>query len=253
MRLVTWNLNGLDDCSLDERTEAAVFISILGARLDQLHAGTRASAPADVIVLQEVVTRTLLAHLKPHLSAGGYIVIPDVAPDRQTFEVIAYREPITLRAYQSEPLVDSIYARVLHIADFDHPDGAVRVLTAHFDSGTDAAKVRGAQLCQVGERIGVSGIFAGDANLRKAEWLSVRDKLPMADVWESLGEPSTTRYTWRQLVNGEDYKARFDRVFLGPGLVASSISALGAEPLPVLGVSISDHLGLAVEFGSVRA
>jgi endonuclease/exonuclease/phosphatase family metal-dependent hydrolase len=243
MRLVTWNLDGLDDQALDVRTEAAVFTTILGARLDQLHQGTKATPPPDVIVFQEVVARTLLAHLVPHLSAGGYTVLPTEPPDRQTFEVIAYRDPYTLRAYESEPLRDSVYGRVLHVAEFDSPTGIVRVLTAHFDSGTDAGPVRVAQLHQVSEHLGVSGVFGGDANLRKAEWLSVRDSVPMSDAWETLGEPAATRVTWRR----DDYKARFDRVFVGPGLGAKSMRALGTEPLPLLNVPISDHIGLAVE------
>ena len=134
MRLVTWNLDGLNDTAVDERTEAAVFTSILGARLDELHGGVKAAPPPDVIVFQEAVERTYKAHLRRHLSAGGYTVLPDSAPDRQVFEVVAFLGGFRLRAYEQVPLVDSMFGRVVHVVDLevtDAPSSTLRVLTAH--------------------------------------------------------------------------------------------------------------------------
>lgn len=255
MRLVTWNIAGLDDHALHERTEAAVFVAVMGARLDQVSPDrSDAPDPPDVIVFQEVVARTFKAHVLPHLRAGGYRVVPQVPPDRQTFEVIALRSTVAPRAYHAEPLRDSVYGRVLHVVDADVADGPIRILTGHLDSGSDAdaVRVREAQLRQIAEQLGGHGVFAGDANLRKAEWLALRDSLAMTDAWEALGEPGDTRVTWRRNIDepgGRDstFQARFDRVFLGPGLVVRSMRALGVEPLPGLGVPISDHVGLAVE------
>ena len=243
MRVVTWNIGGLDDEALDERTEAAVFTAILGARLDQVHKGTKPHPPPEVIVLQEVVPRTLYAHLQPHFAAAGYTVVSTDDANRQNFEVVAYREPFVLRDFSSLPLQDSDYGRVLHTAIFDTPSGERRVLTGHFDSGTEAGEVRTAQLRQVAEAIGEDGVFAGDANLRKDEWLGVRDEVTMRDVWEVLGEPPATRVTWRR---GE-YKARFDRVFIGPRITPRSMVALGTSLLPDRAIPISDHIGLLVE------
>jgi endonuclease/exonuclease/phosphatase family metal-dependent hydrolase len=194
-------------------------------------------------VYQEVVARTFAAHLTPHLTAGGYTLLPKKAPGRQTFEVIAYREPLRLRAYTSEPLRESNYGRELHIADFAVDGTAWRVLTAHFDSGTEAGRVRTSQLRHITELLGDRGVFAGDANLRKAEWEAVKDELAMTDAWEQVGSPATTRVTWRR----DEYKARFDRVFVGPGVRARSMAPLGIAPLPGLDVEISDHIGLLVE------
>ena len=247
MRLVTWNLEGLNDTAVDERTEAAVFTSIVGARLDQIHAGVKATLPPDVIVFQEVVDRTYKAHLRQHLPAGGYTVLPESAPDRQVFEVIAFRDGYHLRAYEQQPLVDSVFGRVLHVVDLEAigaPSRTVRILTAHFDSGTEAGDVRVSQLRQVAELMASRpSVFAGDANLRKAEWLAVKDELDLVDVWESLGEPSSTRVTWQR----DDFKARFDRVFVTSGMTANSMAALGTTVVPGIGTRISDHIGLLVE------
>lgn len=247
MRLVTWNLNGLDDVAVDEHAEAAVFTSILGARLDQLQHGTRPSAPPQVLMFQEVVPRTFAAHLNPHLSAGGYRLFPAEAPEKETFEVIAVAEGVVVESYRSVALQRSKYGRMLHIADLAVPDGEtskpMQVLTAHFDGGSEAGAVRSAQLRQVAKAIAANGIFAGDANLRKAEWESARDSLGVSDAWEALGEPASTRFTWRR----DEYKARFDRILLGNGVDAQRLSALGTSALPG-GPMISDHIGLALDF-----
>jgi endonuclease/exonuclease/phosphatase family metal-dependent hydrolase len=245
MRLVTWNLNGLEEAHLDDRTEAAVFTMILGARLDQLHAGTTPTAPPDVIVLQEVTARMFSASIARHLPAGGYSVIPVEAPDREVFEVIAFRSSMQLTDYNIVPLAASNYSRVLHTLDVSVEAGVpLRILTAHFDSGTDAAKVRTAQLKQVAAVITDHGVFAGDANLRKAEWDTIKDHVHMSDAWEALGRPADTRVTWVR----DEYKARFDRVFFGAAVAPISMSGLGKDPLPGTGAAISDHFGLSFDF-----
>ena len=246
MRFVTWNLDGLNDRNVDERTEAAVFTAILGARLDQVHEGTKPTPPPDVILFQEVVERTFHAHIDPHLTAGGYTVLPPEAPKRQTFEIVAFRKPFEVRSYDCVPLRDSTFGRQLHVADLISSTIDVRVLTAHCDSGTDARSIRIAQLRQIADALneaGCPGVFGGDTNLRKAEWLDVRGDLSMTDAWEALGEPPSTRVTWRR----DTYKARFDRVFLSAGFVARSMDPLGSDRLPVVDVPISDHIGLLVE------
>lgn len=248
MRLLSWNLGGLDDEALDERTEAAVFTAVLGARLDELHAGTKPKPPPDVLLLQEVVAHTLTAHLQPHFAAAGYTIIGTEHPNRASFEAIAFRAPLALTAYEQVALRDSVFGRVLHVADFDSPQGRLRVLTAHCDSGIEAGNLRKAQLHQIAECITPRGVFAGDANLRKAEWLDVRHKVGLIDAWEALGEPGATRVTWRR----GDHKARFDRVFLGSNVVARSLEAVGSNNLPGLGVAISDHVGLLADVQPTR-
>jgi endonuclease/exonuclease/phosphatase family metal-dependent hydrolase len=244
VRLLTWNLNGLEDKHLDDRMEAAVFTAILGARLDELEAGAPGSQPPDIMVFQEVTRRVFQSQLAMHLPAGGYHLRPHTAPDRETFEVIAYRPPYVLRAYDAQALYGSQYSRFLHIADFtDQTNNEVRVMTGHFDSGTDSSKIRLGQLRQVNSLLGATGVFAGDANLRKAEWTEAKSRLGMRDVWELLGEPPETRYTWRH----DEYKARFDRVFVGENLTPLSMVGYGSEDLPGRAMPISDHLGLLVE------
>ncbi len=127
---------------------------------------------------------------------------------------------------------------------WSNPSRQLRVLTAHFDSGTDGAKIRTAQLRQVAAAVTGSTVFAGDANLRKAEWEAVQADVPMRDAWEVLGRPADTRVTWVR----DEYKARFDRVFVGADIRPSAMRAYGRDPLPGSGFLISDHVGLAFDF-----
>ena len=76
MKLVSWNLNGLEDRELDLRTESAMFQLLLGAPIEQaMQPGFKPNAP-DVVVLQEVVERSYHAHVRPHLEAAGFTVYP---------------------------------------------------------------------------------------------------------------------------------------------------------------------------------
>jgi hypothetical protein len=247
MRFLTWNIDGLDTKHSDERTEAAVFISIIGSTIDEVHNGVKPTPPPHVIVFQEVVEHTIYAHVLPHLAAAGYVVVPSEVPQRQTFEIVAVREPYKIRAHTMTPLSQSQFGRILHTVDIDGPNGVLRVLTGHFDSGIDGAPIRIAQLKQVAKLLGPRGIFGGDTNMRKAEWLKVKTEESISgkvvDAWEQLGEPKQTQATWFL----DDMKARFDRVWLGPELTATSMKAVGHQPLSGLGVRPSDHDGLLVD------
>ena len=74
MKLISWNLNGLDDRNLDVRTEAAMFQILLGAPIESaVIEGFKPNVP-DIILLQEVVERSYHAHVMPHLKAAGFFV-----------------------------------------------------------------------------------------------------------------------------------------------------------------------------------
>jgi endonuclease/exonuclease/phosphatase family metal-dependent hydrolase len=243
MRLLTWNLNGLDPTFLDERTEAAVMIMLTGLRIDELGKGKKSSPPPDVIVLQEVVARTFKAHIQKHLTAVGFTVLPNNPPDRQTFEVVAFRSPYSLRAYSSEPLDESMFGRVLHKVDLDGPEGPFRVLTAHFDSGTEESRTRTRQLRHVAGEMGPLDVFGGDANMRKNEWTATKPSLNIRDAWEVLGEPASTKVTWKH----EQYRARFDRLWIGEARVPTKISPVGTTNIPGVNGPPSDHIGLLLD------
>lgn len=250
MDIVTWNLNGLDEGGLDLRTEAALQDILLGHRIELVASGQLPRNPPDVVVLQEVTRRTFHAHLKHHLRAAGFEVRPASVPDRNYFELVAVRPPWTVVDYVQEPLVRTRFGRWLHRACVEGPDGEVTILTAHFDSGPEEASSRArlAQLRDVTSLMERSAIFAGDTNLREAEWSGLVDgnapgragHLPVKDAWVETGRPANHRFTWI----AKDRKARFDRVFYSPDLAAETFETIGVHPVTELGELPSDHLGL---------
>ncbi len=249
MQLLTWNLNGLDDNGLDDRTEAAVFMSVTGVTLAQLSAGIPPLPAPDIIVFQEVVPRTFQAHIVPHLKRAGYAITPQELRDRQHFEVVAVLARHTVIRAHISPLQQSVFGRELHTVDIQPAESAkeLSVLTAHFDSGAEQSRQRIAQARQVMASMGARSIFAGDTNLRTAEWDTLSATTMVIDAWEAVDEPAALRRTWRSEQRG----ARFDRVWLGDGLTTRALHAIGTDELPGVGLTPSDHIGLVATFDVV--
>lgn len=243
-RILTWNLNGLDDHRVDERAEAAVFIAVTGLTLTQLaRGGTPRSAP-DVLMFQEVTRHTYKAHLRTHLPRAGYTLYPARPPESETFEVIAVRRPAVMSQARSIPLERSRYGRNLHIVEASgvtDTTEAIRLLTGHFDSGVEESEVRIAESRQAIAEMNDHSVFGGDTNLRNAEWEAVAEWPAVADAWEEVGRPADIRDTWQ--MHGR--RARFDRVWLGRALRVVAMEAVGQ----VSGGRMppSDHIGLLVE------
>ena len=64
MKLVSWNLNGLEDREVDLRTESAMIQLLLGAPIEKaILPGFKPNSP-DIVLLQEVVERSYFAHVR---------------------------------------------------------------------------------------------------------------------------------------------------------------------------------------------
>lgn len=239
MRVISWNLFGLESDRLDERTEAAVFRMLLGDDPEAVLLGGAAPEPPEVLLLQEVVERTWFAHLRPHLTAAGYTLFPTEPPARNYYEVIAVRGVPTgrprLRRFERTG-----QGRHLLRVDLDLPSGPLAVFTAHLESLKPSREVRIEQAHEVFDAMLSCrrAIFGGDTNLRRDEV-----ELPegIVDAFEAMGAPAGHRATWG--------KARYDRFWL-VGVEPTAFSTFGGEPLP-FGQPPSDHLGisLAVDAG----
>lgn len=247
LELVSWNLNGLDERLAAPRAEAALQEVLLGARIEQLADGAPPRDPPDVLLLQEVTRAVHHAVLKPHLGAAGFTLCPDSPPDRSYFEVLAVRPPSQLEGFASEPLWKTQYGRWQHELRLSKSGRPWRILSAHLDSGPEAstAAARRAQLADIAQQLGEGprAVFAGDTNLRDAEWAAVAP--PITDAWEAGGRPAAHRFTWTQ----GKRRARFDRAWLSADLRVESFETIGAAPLPG-GPPPSDHLGLRVRLRS---
>ncbi len=237
MKLVSWNLNGLADEHLDMRTEAAMFQILLGAPIEAAIAPNFEPNTPDIILLQEVVERTYHAHLKPHLQAAGFTLFPEAPTERSYFEVVAVRQKVWDISYETFSYTQQ--GRGLTTLKLD----GLTVMTAHMESMKPGKHERIDQAQFVIDKMSELGpcVFAGDTNLRKAEWEGL-NHANVIDAWTNAGSPKPHRMTWQQ----EQYRSRFDRVWAHQ-VGVKSFETFGKGKVPTLDVRPSDHYGLRVE------
>lgn len=236
--LITWNVAGLDDKRLDERTEAACLKVLL-----RTGGPPPGGEPASVVFLQELVRRSWHGHWKHHLHHAGYTVIPadPTATESEYFSAIAVQKELRLGPTGVEPFPGSRMGRALVWANVD----GWLVCTGHLESERAGSDERIAQLRAVVSRLEVwpgPAVFGGDTNLRVTEEPAVEGLDRVIDVWTALGRPADGKATW---VGGK-IGARFDRVLVNQRVRPLSLSTFGAEILPEVGERASDHLGLWV-------
>ncbi len=238
MKVISWNLNGLEDEGLDMRTEAAMFHMLLGAPLEKAMAkGFKPDMP-DVVMLQEVVPRTFHAHIVPHLKRAGFHIFPDKPSERSYFELIATRQPILEANYTAFEYSDQGRGlTTLRIA-------GLTLMTAHMESQKPGKPMRIEQAASIIEQMTACNtpcLFAGDTNLRKKEWQSLESSA-IKDAWEAAGSPKKHKTTWEN----KPYKARYDRAWL-KGMDVSGFTTFGRETVQGLQMRPSDHFAIRVE------
>ena len=238
LRLISWNIDGLDERHLDERTEAAVRMVL-------------ARTP-DVVFFQEVTRRSYFAHLRPWMQGVGYTPAPASLSSQSHYGCMIFvREGLPLLSAERRAFAQSFMGRSLVSARVMWAGQELLLLTAHLESLASGSQDRVRQLDEVMAALaGHDGpaVFAGDTNLRDRE---VAGK-PLRDAWQLLGAPAATRYTFDTFAipnKSGRTRARYDRVFLSDtvGWTPVSLSFVGMEAVPGAGgLFPSDHAGLEV-------
>ena len=233
LRVLTWNLNGLEDRRLDERAEAAVLRILMHGE------------PPEILMFQEVVPRIFAAHLSPHLTHAGYAAIPAVpVSDSSYFCAIFVRAPLKpIEAFRI-PLRSSRMGRAIVGLTAASEVGTMLISTAHLESGVGEGDVRRRQLrtaFRLLEDHDGPAIFGGDTNARDRD-------VPVAgvsDLWEKAGGPGGHRWTWSR---GRS-RHRFDRLYVNmrdawsvDRFALDGYQGTFEDP----SVAISDHLSVRV-------
>lgn len=219
LRVVSWNLNGLDTDRLDSRMEAACLELLLGVPLADAMRGKPSPPMPDVIALQEVVRRSHLAQLRHHFGAAGFAIEPATPPREEgEYCLLAVRPPWRVESSRAVPFGQSPLGRHWLEADIAHGADRVRVLTAHMESLRSGEPARIAQGLELDARLHedpeLPSVFLGDTNLRASEWRALREQgLRALDAFEEAGAPAAHRDTWWPPESGRG--SRFDRVWLG--------------------------------------
>jgi len=243
MKILTWNLDGLDTEFLFERTMGAIPVI----------------NDFDVIFLQEVVLESkemIVANLPDfHHFTGASI--PDY------FVMILVRKSIAKEVKQTYmPFSNSQMARGLLVTEVETFDfGNITFGTSHLESMKDYARARMEQFANALDHFKQSKqdhvIFGGDLNLRDSDLKLLSPEMQkyfnenFNDAWIQTGSKSESKFTWdlvrndnKQLPNGFKPRCRFDRLYLSNSLSAKSFDLVGTiKSGPKF---ISDHFALAV-------
>ena len=223
LRVLTWNLAGLDSTRLLQRAEAACIELVLGQDVRAAAAGERGLPAPDVIAMQEVVRGMHLGVLEPHLTAAGYVLHP-AEPVRAEgeYSLLAVRPPWAITDARREVFEYSPLGRHRLAITIEQPTtGApqrIHVMTGHFDSLRSGADARRAQAEEIDAHLAQAdapAVFLGDTNLREREWTAVRDELQLVDVFALAGSPSQHAATWwPPRDRGAPRGYRFDRIWV---------------------------------------
>ncbi|XP_028404302.1 tyrosyl-DNA phosphodiesterase 2-like [Dendronephthya gigantea] len=248
-KLLSWNIDGLDDENLVERTQAVVAAIL--------------SKVPDVVLLQEVVEMSLGIF---RTECAGYAVLAG----RQSgyFNAILVRSStVNVEESQLESFVFECSEKDRHFLAYPvkFKEAHITLVTSHLESMNKKSEERKKQFKEIllymrrrPSRANV--VFGGDTNLRDKEVADVQG-LPeeVFDVWEYCGSSQDAEFTWDMSendnidMNGGTPKLRFDRIFLRSAkngevkLNPSSFTLIGKERLQC-GRFPSDHWGIWLEF-----
>lgn len=246
IRLLSWNIDGLDKPSAEKRTKE--ICNIIKKENPQ------------AVLLQEVTPMTL-----PILQQNcpGYRVIP--AGSTEYFTAIMLKNgQVTFKGKEIQPFENTVMMRNLLSVQCQIKGKPFSVMTSHLESTKDFGEERKRQLKQCFEAVkaepaGQNVIFGGDLNLRDKE-LTAIGGIPggMCDVWEATGSRKECLYTWDMTRNTnlvfDKFKprCRFDRLYLrhsNPGTIKPVyFELIGLEKIKSCGKFPSDHWGLLTHY-----
>ncbi|KAK7086708.1 Tyrosyl-DNA phosphodiesterase 2 [Halocaridina rubra] len=244
-RLVTWNIDGLDERNLKKRTKAVAKI------LEE--------EKADIVYLQELVPQTY-KYLEDHLPQFHFIV---GSIDNYFTATLLRRTTVYYDSHNVLPFNNTCMGRELLLVQAHIGKVKLNLLNSHLESTKDFATQRKEQLkiCFNKMKIANSShttLFGGDLNARDSEVDAT--KIPEAfDLWESCGRRPEAKWTWDvQRNTNKEFpgrfkpKARFDRLYLkqaSPPVVAPKhFGLIGLQKVSGTDSFPSDHWGVIVHF-----
>lgn len=259
LQLLSWNIDGLDERDLEERT-TAVCQTVL---LKQPH----------VILLQEVIRPTLLL-LQQKLQSQYHIFTPSNPPEHYFAAILVRKDSrgsILPGSFSANTFPGTRMGRQLLELPLSFYGVDFLILTSHLESMKDYSGERKEQLRAAfdamlrGRSEGKLCVFGGDLNVREAEVKSVRVPDGVLDAWQACGGARDTKFTWDLKENDNlDWpypsrpQARYDRIYStapagggcgggGGGQLRPVVFELvGQDRLYNCGRFPSDHFGLWV-------
>ena len=250
LRLLTWNINGLDEKRIGPRMEKLCLEVLVGGDLHAALEGRPTPPVPDVIVFQEMTRRAQMGQIRPHLSAAGFALFPEKPPEgrdsQEDYSLIAVRRPWKMVDCARHEFEESPLGRSYLKAALQGPGGSVSILSGHMESlrsGRDARMEQARELNALLQGSDVPALFAGDTNLRADEWRELKRGFAR-DAFEVAGSPADAKDTWWPEESPRGF--RFDRVWLSAGWSVESMRTRRLE-------GVSDHAGLEVRLAYTSA
>ncbi|XP_069469720.1 tyrosyl-DNA phosphodiesterase 2 isoform X2 [Ambystoma mexicanum] len=245
LSVITWNIDGLDECNLQERARGVCSYLVLYS--------------PDVVFLQEVIP-PYLYYLEKR--AVSYTIISGNEEGYFT-AIMLKKSKVKLISHEVTPFPSSQMLRNLLTVHVNVSGNNLCLMTSHLESTKEHSNERLNQLKLVLKKIkeapeSSTVLFAGDTNLRDQEVAKIGG-LPhdILDIWEFLGKPEHCRYTWDTKTNNNlkapyTCRLRFDRILTraannGGQFIPQTLDLLGQEKLDC-GRFPSDHWGLLCVF-----
>ena len=214
LRLLSWNIDGLDEKNTNERTEEVCRIILLKR--------------PHLVFLQEIVgsTQAILVQRLGHV----YSLFVNPAP-------LAHYYPVILINHKCGEIVvngrlnvfefpGTSMGRHLLQMNVTFHGVSLHAITTHLESMKDYSAERKRQLKICFDEVVKQGkicIFGGDLNVRDKE---LKDQIPehTVDVWQACGSAKEEEFTWDMSVNNNlsmegrfKPKMRFDRLYFTQG------------------------------------
>lgn len=251
LKVLSWNIDGLDGRDTKKRTEAVC--SLISDRKPH------------VVFLQEVIPQTLSlitsrlgSHYSIHVSHTlTFQYFPIILVTKRSPKVTV-EGTVGIFDFPKSTMGRHLVQLFINVCGIP-----IALYTSHLESMKDFSAERKDQLKQCFEFIAEQNelfsrvcILGGDMNLRDEEVIAVGGLLPnMVDMWEVCGSQEEHKYTWDISANDNlDWKyrnkpqLRFDRMFLcphgGPFIKPLTFELVGKERLPGVGRFPSDHWGM---------
>ncbi|XP_033125731.1 tyrosyl-DNA phosphodiesterase 2-like [Anneissia japonica] len=249
IKLVTWNIDGLDEEDLLQRiTEVCSTIKRL---------------QPDIVFLQEVIF-----DIAPLIVARcpGYKLFP--TRDEQYFTAMMLKtSTVTIQSNIIMPFENTTMGRRLHKVKVKCAGLNLLLMNSHLESMKEKTVQRKQQFQIALEEMASASddtvvLFGGDTNLRDREVSEMGDKIPggIFDLWELFGCPEDAKYTWdterndnKELPFPNKPRLRFDRLYLrqaktAPKVSLQSFKLIGEERIAAVDCFPSDHFGIFCEF-----
>ncbi|XP_060075100.1 tyrosyl-DNA phosphodiesterase 2-like [Ylistrum balloti] len=250
IRLMSWNIDGLDDVAVQRRTKAVCDT----INKENPHA----------VFLQEVtsVTQAILESGCP-----TYQIIPGGKEEYYTCMLVKVGM-VEVIHHQTLPFPNTLMLRNLLLAQCKIKGEDFVLMTSHLESTKDHSKERVAQLQKAFRVMQKSSksctvIFGGDLNLRDKEVAGIGGPPPgIKDVWEMTGQRPEAAFTWDMSRNDNKTfpgkfkpKLRFDRLYIrgaeSPVIEPVYLELVGLERAPKCGKYPSDHWGLLSHYNII--